>query len=261
MIFIGDLSFAGHKRVKRLIAKRNEQGLHGIVKSLANMGVHYLYLSLMEMTKEDICWFINIIQDTAELPLCLETPSVGHLETALTLCRYGRPLINLTSLEDASAADNISVVRKYGARVIKMLILDNKLPVNANERLQAARVVLAELQAAGIEEKDIFLDPVIKPICTNTSTGREVFTAIRLIKDEFPQVNLISNVCSISFGLPKRELINKVFLVQLMAAGANAFIVDSMDKDSRSMYYISKMLLGYDPYCREYLTLYRRGEF
>jgi len=257
MITIGDMRFACRGQ---FIASRNEAELRDIAKSQADLGAHYLYLSLVNLPAQDIRWCLNTVQEAAGLPLCLDIQSAECLEMALELCRYGRPIINAGSLEKWDHNGGADLAGKYGVKVICPLTCCNeKPPANATERLQAARTAMAQFRAAAIEEHDVFLDPVITPICTNNKAGQEVVGAVQRIRTEFPLVNLVSKVSGISFGLPGNELINRAFMVQLMTAGMNAFIMEPLDKGSWAAFYTSKMLLGHDPYCREYLAAYRRG--
>jgi 5-methyltetrahydrofolate--homocysteine methyltransferase len=66
---------------------------------------------------------------------------------------------------------------------------------------------------------------------------------------------------NISFGLPKRQLINKAFLVLAVGAGLDAAILDPTDKEMLAMLRATETLLGKDPYCVQYLKAFREGRF
>ena len=74
-----------------------------------------------------------------------------------------------------------------------------------------------------------------------------------------------------SFGLPSRRLINDVFMVLAVEAGADSGIVDpittdpnrafNVDRDSVPFQHAETMLLGGDRDCAKFLKAYRKKLF
>jgi 5-methyltetrahydrofolate--homocysteine methyltransferase len=83
---------------------------------------------------------------------------------------------------------------------------------------------------------------------------------IRKIKEIEPTVRIVVGLSNISFGLPKRNLLNSVFLSLCVREGVDALILDPTDRLTMSVLSASKVLLGIDEYCSEYISLYRKGE-
>ena len=81
--------------------------------------------------------------------------------------------------------------------------------------------------------------------------------AMDKISTLFPQVHIICGLSNISFGLPKRKLLNRVFLA--MAKGLDTALVDPLDKDLMSTIVAARALLGEDEYCRNYISSFREG--
>jgi 5-methyltetrahydrofolate corrinoid/iron sulfur protein methyltransferase len=80
-----------------------------------------------------------------------------------------------------------------------------------------------------------------------------------MFKEQMPEVKLISALSNISFGLPNRKLLNRIFLVQTMTMGMDAYILDPTDKDVMGFLYATEALMGQDRYCTRYLAAYRKG--
>ncbi|HEY3426085.1 MAG TPA: methyltetrahydrofolate cobalamin methyltransferase, partial [Negativicutes bacterium] len=83
--------------------------------------------------------------------------------------------------------------------------------------------------------------------------------AIRLIKNKFPAVHLTCGLSNISYGLPNRGVLNRLFVVQTMTAGMDGYILNPTDKAMMGGVYASMALLGQDRFCGKYLKAHRKG--
>ena len=83
-------------------------------------------------------------------------------------------------------------------------------------------------------------------------------------------MNITGGMSNISFGLPKRRLINDVFIHLAIKNGANSGIINPIESkldriihmdQNLNQYKITKnMLEGNDEFCTEYLTAYRENK-
>ena len=64
---------------------------------------------------------------------------------------------------------------------------------------------------------------------------------------------------NISYGLPKRKLVNRAFLLMAAYAGLDAVILDPLDSKIMSLLKVAEMLTGKDPLCRGYIRALRKG--
>ena len=86
----------------------------------------------------------------------------------------------------------------------------------------------------GIPAHDIFFDPLALPISTGIEEDRanaeQTIKAIKQIKEEMPDANIILGVSNISFGLnpAARVVLNSVFLHDAVEAGMNSAIVNAI---------------------------------
>jgi 5-methyltetrahydrofolate--homocysteine methyltransferase len=64
---------------------------------------------------------------------------------------------------------------------------------------------------------------------------------------------------NISYGLPNRRLINRVFLTLCMNAGLDSAIIDPLEPDIMAELAAAEALLGNDEWCMSYITLSRSG--
>ena len=122
----------------------------------------------------------------------------------------------------------------------------------------------------GIKEEDIFIDPLIFPISVASNYGNDALEAIKKIRNIWPKVNITGGMSNISFGLPKRRLINDVFIHLAIKNGANSGIINpieskldriiNMDQNVNQFKITKNMLEGNDEFCTEYLSAYRKNK-
>ena len=75
--------------------------------------------------------------------------------------------------------------------------------------------------------------------------------------ESLPDIHIVCGLSNISFGLPKRALINRTFLVAAMTVGLDSAIMDPLNHELMASLYAANAVLGKDEYCIEYLGAYR----
>jgi len=66
---------------------------------------------------------------------------------------------------------------------------------------------------------------------------------------------------NISFGLPARSYINRVFVTLAMQAGLDSAILDPFDQEMKAAIISIELVLGRDRHCLNYARAYRAGVF
>jgi 5-methyltetrahydrofolate--homocysteine methyltransferase len=137
---------------------------------------------------------------------------------------------------------------------------DSGVPATAQGRLDAARRALEGLDKRGIEPARVLVDPLVTAIASDHASAAVTLEAIALIKREFPSVRIICGVSNVSFGLPKRKLINAAFLTAAVCAGADAAILDVLDEPLLQALAAAEVVAGKDEYCMEYIGFCRNRD-
>ena len=262
MLIVGELINTSRKVIRENVERRNSEYICGIAKRQVEAGANYLDISCSDMSDNEpevMKWLIENIQSVADAPLCIDTPNHVAMEIGLSLARNGQPLANSITGEEERYQMMLPLVIRYGAKVVALCIDDKGIPDTAEDRLRVARQLFKKLTKAGVATDDIYLDPLVKPLSTSDRAGLEVLDSIKLIKQELPEVHLISAASNISFCLPNRKMLNRLFLVQTLTLGMDAFILDPLDKKLMGYLYASQALLGQDPFCKNYLAAHRKG--
>ena len=114
---------------------------------------------------------IRIVQDTVDLPICLDSPNPAALEAGLKVIQ-GRALINSVNGEKGKLASVLPLVAEYGAAVIALCMDDTGIPVTPGQRLEVAASILDAARGHGIPPEDILFDPLVLAIGADWPRGR-----------------------------------------------------------------------------------------
>jgi 5-methyltetrahydrofolate--homocysteine methyltransferase len=199
---------------------------------------------------------VQIVMDTVDVPLCLDSTNHMALEAALKVYR-GKPLINSVTGQEHSLQSILPLIKEYRSAVIGLTMDDNGIPDDVNQRVSIAHKIVERAEAIGISRKDIVIDCLALAVGANTKAGFVVIEAIRRIKAELG-VNLTLGVSNISFGLPDRSLLNNVFLTIAIAMGVNCPIVDVAK--IRPSVLATDLILNRDKYAKLYVKAYQQRQ-
>jgi 5-methyltetrahydrofolate--homocysteine methyltransferase len=150
---------------------------------------------------------------------------------------------------------------KYKTKVIGLAMDDRGIPKEAQEKFTVGKQLIDTLVKEGIPVENIYLDLLVQPLSVSDTSGLELLKALKMFKEQMPEVKIISALSNISFGLPNRKLLNRIFLVQTLTMGMDAYILDPVDKEVMGFMYATEALVGHDRYCGKYLAAHRKGFF
>ena len=197
---------------------------------------------------------VEIIQDEVGVPLCIDTADKDALEAALKVYQ-GKPLINSVNGEEASLERVLPLVAEYEAAVIGLAMDDDGIPKNAEKRLEIARKIIERAEALGIPREDVLIDCLALTVSAEPDAAIITLNAIDLVRKELG-VNQALGHSNVSFGLPDREVINRVALGMVIRAGVNAPIVDAAEVKQSIL--AADLLMGRDQYAMNYIKYYRQ---
>lgn len=199
---------------------------------------------------------VQVIMDTTNVPLCLDSPKLEALQAALKVYR-GKPLINSVTGEEHSLEKILPLVKEYGAAVIGLVQDEEGVPKDAERRLSVAHKIIERAGAVGIPPEDIIIDCLALAVGADPSSGSVILETIARIKAELG-VNLTMGASNVSFGLPDRNLLNSTFIAMVIAGGVTCLIVDVAKV--RPTVLAADLLLNQDTYARRYIRAYRERQ-
>ena len=125
--------------------------------------------------------------------------------------------------------------------------------------MRVADKLVQGLERAGVALHDIYLDPLVCPISTDTNAALAGLEALKTISRDFSDVHTICGLSNVSYGLPKRKLLNNAFCLLAMQKGLDAVILDPLDKALLSLIQATETLLGKDEYCMAFIQAVREN--
>lgn len=260
MIIVGELINSTRKAIAQAIEQKDAAYLQDLARRQAEAGADFIDVNTASSGDEigNMIWLVDLIQEVVDVPLCIDSPNPLALEAGLARCRK-KPMVNSISAETERWEHVLPLIQKYEAKVVALCMDNSGMPETIEDRLRVARTLVNGLTGAGVAPEDIYLDPLVKPLGVNHEAGMEIIRSTQALKQNYSKSHVISGLSNVSFGLPERRLLNRVFMVMSMAVGMDSFILDPLDQTLMSLASAAKALGGQDEYCLDYISGVRAG--
>ena len=187
---------------------------------------------------------IELVQDTVEVPLCIDSSVPGALEEGLKAAK-GRPLLNSVTGEEERLDSILPLVKKYNVPVVAISNDDTGISEDPEVRFRVAKKIVERASDFGIPPADIVVDPLVMPIGAMATAGQQVFELVKKLKKEL-KVNTTCGASNISFGLPNRHSINSTFLPMAIASGMTSAIMNPTNLNELHSIYAANLLMNRD---------------
>ena len=171
------------------------------------------------------------------------------------------PMINSISGEPARLEGILPLAVQHNCPLIALAMDDKGIPKTGEDRLEVVRRIIAETRRQGLPDENLYVDPLAMTLSTNVASGQIALATMRAIRAEFPQVHLTCGLSNISYGLPARSHINRVFVSLAMEAGLDSAILDPLDREMKAVLVATTLVLGRDRHCLGYTRAFRAGVF
>ncbi len=186
----------------------------------------------------------KVIRSRVDAPLSFDFGDPDALAVALEKTE-GRCLINSVSAEEEKMYSVFPLAKRYNAAMIAMLCNDDGIPTTPQARLACAHQILKRGAEFGFTVNDFIFDGVGLAIATDVSAGQTTLDTLQLIRDTLGG-NCTLGVSNVSFGMPKRRLIEMHYMAMAIQRGMNAPLTDVMNKDLRWAIQTADAILGKD---------------
>lgn len=261
MLIVAERINTSRKRIARAVRERDADFIRREAKSQADAGAGYIDVNAgtsLQHELDDLVWLTETVQSAVETPVCLDSANPKALEAALEVHR-GSAMVNSITAEAERIRGILPTVVKHKTRVVALAMDDRGMPETAEGRLEVVRDLHDRLTGEGVTRERIYFDPLIRPISTNPDQALAAVEVTRRIMTELPGVHTICGLSNVSFGLPRRNLLNRAFLVLLVGAGLDAVIIDPTEPGMMSTVLAASALVGRDEFCMNYIAAERAG--
>ncbi|MGB9839533.1 homocysteine S-methyltransferase family protein [Thermovenabulum sp.] len=187
---------------------------------------------------------IPALQEAVNIPLSIDSSNPDTLEAGLRVYT-GRALVNSVNGSKESLEKVLPIIKKYGAVVIGLTMDESGIPKTASERLEIAKKIIKAAENYGIPKQNVIIDCLCLTAGTQQEQALETIKAIKLIKEELGCLTTLG-ISNISYGLPRRNLLNRAFLSMALSAGLDLPIINPLDNDLLEIIKAGDVLTGRD---------------
>lgn len=239
MLIIGENIQILSTAVKNAVNNRDSVPLQALAKREVEFGADVIDLNIGRRKKdgpEVMSWLVDVMHEAIPgVPLSLDTTNAAAIRAGLERCQElgVEAFINSVSAMPDRIEEVMPLAAEFGANLIALTMTKAGIPVHADERINIAAAVLEPaITQYGIDMTKVFFDPLILTVAGSQEFVPEAVETIRMLKmmwDPAPMTTVgLSNVSN-QVAHEKRSLINRVYLVMLMAAGLDSAIADPFD--------------------------------
>ncbi len=201
--------------------------------------------------KEMMVKVIKALQATVSVPLQIDSTSPEVIEAALRTYT-GKAIVNSVNAEEKSLREILPIVKKYGAAVVGLTLDENGIPETTDGRVLLAKKIIKRAEKVGINRRDIYIDCLTLTVSAEQSSAKCTLESLKRVKEEF-SVKTVLGVSNISFGLPKREVINTAFLTLALESGLDLPIMNPNIESMTGAFRAFKVLKSIDENCKNYI--------
>lgn len=197
---------------------------------------------------------IREIQAIIDLPLQIDSTRAEVIEKGL---RYynGKALVNSVNGEAKSLETILPVVKKYGACVLGLTLDEDGIPPTAEGRFRIAEKILGAVKAHGIPEQNLLIDCLVLTASAQQEAVMETVKAVRMVKERLG-LKTILGISNVSFGLPRRDILNRTYLAMALACGLDAPILNPMSVDMMETVNGFRVLANMDRESKDFISAY-----
>lgn len=197
---------------------------------------------------------VSVVTSETGMPLCIDTLSAQAVEAALRLYP-GRALFNSISAEAVRLVKILPIVAKYGAAIIVLPLDDAGIPDSVEGRAANVRRVWAEAEKYGYIKEDLVVDGLVMTVSANPEAAKLTLDTIEWVSREWHGCT-VCGLSNVSFGLPRRDLVNRAFLCAAISRGLTMAIANPMNTDIMESAMATDVLFGRDAQALTFISAF-----
>jgi len=197
---------------------------------------------------------VRDVQEASPLPLQIDSSNPGAIAAAARIYN-GKPVINSVNGKREVMDAVFPIVKKYGALVVALTLDERGIPACAEERFEIAKKIVSYAASRGIAKSEILIDCLVLTASAQQEQVYETLRAVRLVKENLG-CKTILGVSNVSFGLPRRDLLNSVFLAAAFGAGLDAAIINPLSARYTEVVDAFRVFNNHDKSAKYYIEKY-----
>lgn len=206
------------------------------IQGQVNAGAHIVDLCVDELSvypeerHEYMRWIVKTAQSICpDASFAIDSSDPETIKHGLDVydMSLSRPAINSVSLEPGRDIV-IDIGKEAGAYIFANGSGDSGMPKDEHERVANLTKIMGMMDDRGVPMTDRFLDPLVFPIGAGPEYGNHFLNAVKELRGKYPDVHIFGGLSNVSFGLPRRKLLNDAFIRLSMEAGCDSLMIDPL---------------------------------
>jgi 5-methyltetrahydrofolate corrinoid/iron sulfur protein methyltransferase len=242
--------------VMRAIDNKDEKFIQDLAVAQVEAGAGILDINTgpgVDNAPEIMTWLVKTVQDAVDVQMSIDTPKMDAMEAGVKAANK-KVVINSTTAEAEKMGILFPMAAEYGSDIICLTLDETGIPNDANTRCEFAMMMVTQAMELGIGTERIYLDPLVLPVGAAQDQGPKVLEAMSMFKAlADPPPKTVVGLSNVSNNTKERPLLNRTYLVMLMANGLDAAITDPSDPDLMAAVKASEVLLNKKLYADDFL--------
>ncbi|MCX7032271.1 MAG: dihydropteroate synthase [Spirochaetes bacterium] len=262
MLIIGELINSTRKQIRKAVEEKDAAFIQDLARRQAAAGANWVDVNAGAFASDEVeklRWMIATVREASDAPLSIDSPRPAAIEAGLELAGADAFLNSITAENDRYRT-LVPLLLKYKARVVALSLDDTGMTEDMDKVYAVADGLIKRLEDDGVPPDHIFVDPLIRPVSTSGEYGIGALRIVERITTHHAAVHKICGLSNISYGLPKRKLVNQVFVAMAIAMGLDSAIIDPLDPRMMASILAAEALAGKDQFCMSYITAEREGK-
>jgi 5-methyltetrahydrofolate corrinoid/iron sulfur protein methyltransferase len=237
------------------------------IKNQELKGAHIIDLCVDEMAEypeerhEWMRWLVKAAQSITDAVVAIDSSDPETIRAGLEVhdSKKSRPAINSFNLEPSRQV-LVEMAKERKTFLFANASGQSGMPSNAEQRVANLTQCMEMMDKSGIPMHDRFLDPLVFPVAPEPESGQHYLTAVKTLRENYPEVHIFGGHSNVSFGLPQRKLLNDVFATLSVINGCDTVMIDpvmSPPKAFNDFMFAVNALTGVDEYSIKYLKYIR----
>ncbi|MCL4394517.1 MAG: dihydropteroate synthase [Chloroflexi bacterium] len=266
MYIIGENIHIISPKVKEAIANRDGAFFVDLARKQVTNGAQALDLNVGPQKKagpEVVSWLVDVVHEAVgtDFVLSFDTTNLEAIKAGIKKVPRGKAIINSTSAEAERLETVPPVAVEYGTKLIGLTMAKEGIPVSAEARVSLAlEKLVPRCEEVGLPLDHLIVDPLVLTVKGCQEFVPQCVEAVRILKQSGLPLLTNAGLSNVSNQVPPelRPLINRTYMVMLMAVGLDMAIADPLDKDLKDFVRIVEQRDTTTPVGKLLVTLFDR---
>lgn len=261
MILIGEKLNSSIPSTLTMFEARDEASVAALIKKQAAAGAAFLDVNTAVCADErgTLLWALELVKKYSDCGVMVDTADTEVMAEAARAASGRALILNSTTIDERFDAVT-ALAKETGASLVALPISLEGQAATLEERCANIDTLVGKLREAGIPDERVYLDVLVETLATNGESAKTAIGAIIHVAARYPEIRTTCGLSNISFGLPRRALINSAFLSAAVFNGLSSAILDPASPSIRDALAAVQVVAGQDDFCMNYITYLREQD-